>query len=212
MSTEQSRQLTDAIVKLDSTALEKACRGALASGVPAEKVLDGMTKGMDIVGQKYEDREYFLAELIMAGEVMKEGIKILQPHLKGSRARGHGKVVIGTVRGDLHDIGKDLAATLLETSGFQVIDLGVDVAAEAFVEATRREKPKIVAMSALLTVSLNEVENTVKALKETGLREKVKVIIGGAAASEQFGKKIGVDAVAADAVQGARICKEWASA
>ena len=112
------------------------------------------------------------------------------------------------MRGDLHDIGNDLAKTLLETTGFEVIDFGVDVSPEAF-ETIRKQKPNIMAMSALLTVSLNEVENTVRALEKARLGKKVKIFIGGAAVSEQFGKKVGVDVVAADAVQGARICREW---
>lgn len=211
MSGEILMKLTDAIVRLDAEGVEKACRAALAAGIPATKVLEGMVRGMDIVGQKYEEREYFLAELMMAGEVMKGGVKILEPYLKGEEGRFLGKVVIGTVRGDLHDIGKDLAKTLLETAGFMVLDLGVDVAPEAIVESVRRERPNIVAMSALLTVSLGEVENTINALEKAGLRRKVKIIIGGASVSEQFGKKAGVDAVAVDAVQGAKICREWAS-
>jgi len=212
MSEEMLRKLTDAIVRLDAEGVEKACKAALAAGIPPAKVLEGMVRGMDVVGQKYENREYFLAELMMAGEVMKEGVKILEPHLKGEKRRLPGKVVIGTVRGDLHDIGKDLAKTLLETAGFEVLDLGVDVAPEAFVETVQKQRPDIVAMSALLTVSLGEVENTVRALEKAGLRRKVRIIIGGASVSEQFGKRAGVDAVAVDAVQGARICREWTSA
>jgi 5-methyltetrahydrofolate--homocysteine methyltransferase len=211
MSEEILRKLTEAVVRLDAEGVEKGCRAALAAGIPPARALEGMVRGMDIVGQKYENREYFLAELMMAGEVMKEGVKILEPDLKGEKGKSLGKVVIGTVRGDLHDIGKDLAKTLLETAGFEVLDLGVDVAPEAFVESVQKQKPNIVAMSALLTVSLGEVENTVKALEKADLRSRVKIIIGGASVSEQFGKRIGVDAVAVDAVQGARICREWAS-
>lgn len=212
MSQEIMKKLTDSIVRLDTEGVEKGCKAAIAAGISPTKVLNSMVKGMDIVGQKYEQREYFLAELMMAGEVMKAGVKILEPHLKGGKDRFVGKVVIGTARGDVHDIGKDLAKTLLETAGFEVLDLGVDVAPEAFLETVQKEKPNIVAMSALLTVSLGEVENTVKALEKAGLRKTVKILIGGASVSEQFGKKIGVDAVAIDAVQGAKICREWASA
>jgi len=121
-------KLRDAIVNLDIDDVKKACKEAIEAGVPAYKaVTDGMAKGMEIVGEKYENGEYFLAELIMAGETMKEGMKVLEPHMKSGDVKKIGKVVIGTVRGDLHDIGKNVVVTLLNASGFDVIDLGVDV-------------------------------------------------------------------------------------
>jgi len=129
----------------------------------------------------------------MAGETMKEGMKVLEPHMKSGDVKKIGKVVIGTVRGDLHDIGKNVVVTLLNASGFDVIDLGVDVPPEKFVEAIKE----------------NEMESVVKALKEAGLREKVKIIIGGAPITQEFAEKIGVDAAARDAVEGVNICKLW---
>jgi len=212
MSDEILRKLTGAIVRLDPEGVEGACRDAIAAGIPPTKTLESMARGMDIVGQKYEAGEYFLAELMMAGEVMKGGVGVLEPHMKGEKGRFLGRVVIGTVRGDLHDVGKDLAKTLIEIAGFEVLDLGVDVAPETFVQAVQEHRPNVVAMSALLTLSLNEVENTVKALEKAGLRDKVKVLLGGAPVTEQFGKEIGADAVAMDAVQGARICRDWFTA
>jgi 5-methyltetrahydrofolate--homocysteine methyltransferase len=204
------RRLKDCIVNLDIEGIKQACEDALAEGVPPLRaVSDGMAKGMDIVGQKYETKEYFLAELIMAGEVMKEGMKILEPHLKGVELKGLGKIVLGTVKGDLHDIGKNIAATLLGAAGFDVIDLGVDISAEKFVEAVRNYEPKIVGLSALLTVTLPEVENVLKELKEADLRDQVKVIVGGAALTEEYVKKIGADAYASNAVAGVNICKKW---
>jgi len=206
-------RLRDAIVNLDIEGVQKAAKDALEAGIPAYKaVIDGMAKGMEIVGQKYEDGEYFLAELIMAGETMKEGMAVLEPHLKAGDMKTAGKVVIGTVRGDLHDIGKNVVVTLLKAANFDVIDLGVDVSAEQFVEAVKKHNPDIVAMSALLTTTMIEMENIIEELKKNGLRDKVKVIIGGAPITPEYAEKIGADAAARDAVEGVRICGEWVKA
>ena len=203
-------RLRDAIVNLDIEAVQKAAKDAIEAGIPAYKaVMDGMAKGMEIVGQKYEDGEYFLAELIMAGETMKEGMAILEPHLKAGEIETAGKVVIGTVRGDLHDIGKNVVVTLLKAANFEVIDLGVDVSPEQFVEAVKKHNPDIVAMSALLTTTMIEMENVIESLKKNGLRDKVKIIIGGAPITPEYAEKIGADAAARDAVEGVRICSRW---
>jgi len=203
-------KLRDCIVNFDIEGIQEACKEAIEAGIPAYKaVTDGMAKGMDIVGRKYENNEYFLAELIMAGETMKEGMKILKPYMKSSSAKKIGKVVIGTVRGDLHDIGKNVVITLLESAGFEVIDLGVDVPPEKFVEAVREHRPDILGMSALLTTTMLEMETTIKALKESGLRDKVKIIIGGAPITPEYAEKIGADAAARDAVEGVNICRSW---
>lgn len=203
-------KLRDCIVNFDIEGIKDAAEEALRSGISAyEAIMEGMAKGMDIVGKKYEEGEYFLAELIMAGETMKEGMKVLEPHLKKGELTKLGKVVIGTVEGDLHDIGKNIVVTLLSASGFEVIDLGVDVPAEKFVEAVREHKPDILGMSALLTTTMVNMKKVVEALKEAGLRDSVKIIIGGAPITEEFAKEIGADAFAPDAVQGVEICKDW---
>lgn len=203
-------RLIDCIVNLDIDGVQQACKDALAAGIPPFRaVMEGLAKGMDVVGQKYEAKEYFLAELIMAGETMKEGMTILQPHLKPGDLKVTGKVVIGTVRGDLHDIGKNIVATLLKAAGFDTIDIGTDVPAEKFVEAVRERKPDIVGMSALLTVTMTEMETVIKELKKAGLRDEVKVIIGGAPITSDYAKKIGADAAAKNAVEGVNICKTW---
>jgi len=215
MSSEEEilARLRDAIVNLDIEAVQKAAKDALEAGIPAYKaVINGMAKGMEIVGQKYEDGEYFLAELIMAGETMKEGMAVLEPYLKAGDMKAAGKVVIGTVRGDLHDIGKNVVVTLLKAANFDVIDLGVDVSPEQFVEAVKKHNPDIVAMSALLTTTMVEMESVIESLKKSGLRDKVKVIIGGAPITPEYAKKIGADAAARDAVEGVRLCSEWAKA
>ncbi|HIE13806.1 TPA: cobalamin-binding protein [Candidatus Bathyarchaeota archaeon] len=204
------KKVIEAVVNLDIDNIQRFCKEAVEAGISAYKVVtEGMAKGMDIVGQKYEANEYFLAELIMAGETMKEGMKVLEPYLKAEEKKVLGKIVIGTVRGDLHDIGKNIAATLLSSAGFEIIDLGVDVSPEQFVEAVKKNKPDIVAMSALLTTTMMEMENTIKALEEAGLRDKVKIIIGGAPITTEYAKKIGADAAAKDAVDGVNICKSW---
>ena len=203
-------RLRDSIVNFDIEGVREACKDAVESGIPPYRaVIDGMAKGMEIVGQKYEANEYFLAELIMAGETMKEGMKILEPHLKAGDVKATGRVVVGTVKGDLHDIGKNIVVTLLKAAGFDVIDLGIDVPAEKFVEAVKNNSPDIVAMSALLTTTMTEMENIIKELEKAGLRDKVKVIIGGAPITPDYARKIGADAAAKDAIEGVKICKEW---
>lgn len=203
-------RLRDAIVNLDIEAVQKAAKEALEAGIPAYRaVIEGMAKGMEIVGQKYEAGEYFLAELIMAGETMKEGMTVLEPHLKAGDIKTAGKVVIGTVRGDLHDIGKNVVVTLLKAANFEVIDLGVDVSPEQFIEAVKKHNPDIIAMSALLTTTMVEMESVIEGLKKSGLRDKVKIIIGGAPITPEYAEKIGADAAAKDAVEGVRVCSEW---
>lgn len=206
-------KIRDSIVNLDIEGVKKASEDALAAGIPAYRaIIEGMAKGMEIVGQKYEDGEYFLAELIMSGETMKEGMAVLEPHLKAGDIKSAGKAVIGTVRGDLHDIGKNIVVTLLKAANFEVTDLGVDISAEQFVDAVKKNKPDIVAMSALLTTTMIEMENVVKTLEKAGLRKKVKIIIGGAPVTAEYAEKIGADAAAKDAVEGVRTCAQLAQA
>ncbi|MGQ9721501.1 MAG: cobalamin B12-binding domain-containing protein [Candidatus Jordarchaeum sp.] len=204
------QRLSNSIINLDIEGVKQACEDALAQGIPPIKaVTEGMAQGMDIVGQKYENQEYYLAELVMAGEVMKEGMKVLEPYLKDAEVKRLGKVVVGTVQGDLHDIGKNIFATLLEASGFDVVDLGANVSTNKFVEVVRDQKPKILGLSALLTITMVELGNVVKELENADLRNQVKVIVGGAPLTEDYAKKIGADAYAPDAVAGVNICKKW---
>ena len=203
-------RLRDSVINLDIDGVQKACKDVLATGIePYKAIIEGMAEGMDTVGRKYEEKVYFLAELIMAGEVMREGMKILEPHLKSGDLKDKGRVVIGTVEGDLHDIGKNIVITLLRATGFEVIDLGVDVPAKKFVEAIRKHEPDILGMSALLTTTMKQMESVINEIEKTGLRGKVKTIIGGAPITPEFAEKIGADAAARDAVKGANICKRW---
>lgn len=212
MKREILNRLKECVANLDIEGTKQACYQALSSGVsPLDIALEGMAKGMELVGNKYEAGEYFLAELVTAGEIMKEGMKIIEPYLKGMNIKKLGKVVLGTVRGDFHDIGKNIVATLLDAAGFEVIDLGVDVPPEKFLEAVRTQEPSILGMSALLTVTMPEMETTIREIKKAGLREKVKIILGGVPLTEEYAKKIGADAYASDAVTGLNICKKWVS-
>jgi 5-methyltetrahydrofolate--homocysteine methyltransferase len=183
---------------------------ALMRGIrPYEVFTRGMVKGITVVGEKYESGEYFLTELVGAGEIMKEGMEEISPLLTSKDVRPVGKVVIGTVAGDLHDIGKDILKMLLSSVGFVVYDLGVDVSAEKFVDEVRRTEADIVAMSALLTTTMNSMKVTIEEVRKAGLRDKVKIIVGGAPITEEFSREIGADAAAMDAGHGVRICKAW---
>jgi len=206
------KEISNAIVEFNIDGIKDLIKKGMASGVtPYEILTEGMAKGMDIVGKKYEEKEYFLAELIMAGETMKTGMEVLAPHLKTSDMKRAGVVVIGTVKGDLHDIGKNVVVTLLSSAGFEVHDIGVDVPAEKYAEKVKETGANIVAMSALLTTTMVEMESVIKLLEKQGLRKKVKIIVGGAPLTEEFAEKIGADAYAPDAVKGLEICRSLAS-
>jgi len=187
-----------------------AVKEALNKGIPPLKIInEALAPAMNIVGKKFEEGEYFLAELVAAGETFKEVLGILRPLLLKSREKIKrlGKVVIGTVRGDLHDIGKNIVATMLESAGFEVYDLGADVPPEEFVKKAKEVNADIVAMSALLTTTMIEMKNVIEELKKAGIRDKVKVIIGGAPVTEEFAREIGADAYAEDAVKAVEVCK-----
>jgi len=206
------QKIRECIVNLDMDGAIENVKKALENKVsPVEIVSKSIVEGMSIVGEKFEKGEYFLSELIVAGEIGKEIVKLLDPYLKAEEAQVKklGRVVIGTVRGDLHDIGKNIVAMMLEAAGFEVIDLGADVPPERFVEAVKEHDANIVAMSALLTVTMPEMKNVIDELKKAGLRDKVKVIVGGAPVTEEYAKSIGADGYGETAVEGVRICKQW---
>jgi len=199
----------DRMINLDMDGTLEAVRAALESHVPAyEVVKEGLAKGMEEVGKKYEEGEYFLSELIVSGEIMKDAMTILEPHLKAGDLAIKGTIVIGTVAGDLHDIGKNIVATLLKSAGFRVVDLGVDVPAKRFVEEAKKNDAQAIAMSALLTTTMMEMKNAIDALEQAGTRKRYLVIVGGAALTEEFAAKIGADVYGVDAVDAVRICRE----
>ena len=208
--------LRDSLVSLDFEGVSRTAEAAMRAGVPPLKaVSEGLAVGLRIVGEKFESKEYFLSELVVAAEVMREGMSIIQPYIKGetgmSSDGAKGKVVLATVQGDNHDIGKSLVGTLLRASGFDVLDLGVDVPTASIVEAVREKKPHILGLSALLTVTMPEMGIIIKELTTTGLRGGVKVIVGGSPVTKEFAEKIGADYRAADAVDGVNKCNDWMS-
>ena len=205
-------RIKEALVDLDEEALLNAVEEALRAGVPAERIVfEAMSRGMEEVGKLFETGEYFLAEMIIAADIFRKAMERLQPLLEeaaSSAARARGRVVIGTVEGDVHDIGKSLVASMLRAAGFEVIDLGVDVPAEQFAEAVEKYRPDIVAMSALLTTTMKNMEKVVKTLEERGLRSRVKIVIGGAPTTPAFAERIGADAWARNAVEAVKKCVE----
>lgn len=152
-----------------------------------------MIKAMSEVGQRFQDGKAFVPQLLMAGRAMKAALELLKPMLAGSKSTTVGKVVIGTVKGDLHDIGKNLVASMLEGCGFEVLNIGIDVPAEAFVDAVRNNDPDILCMSALLTTTMTYMKDVISALEDAGLRDKVKIMVGGAPVSQHFADEIGAD-------------------
>ena len=172
----------------------------LSAGLSPNLILDsGMIAAMGEVGQLFENGEYFLPEMIIAAHAMQAGLKQLKPHLSDTSVQATGRVVIGTVAGDLHDIGKNLVSIMMEGAGFEMIDLGTDIKPGTFVDAVREHKPDILAMSALLTTTMSNMEITIKALETAGLRGQVKVLIGGAPITEEYAGKIGADGFGANA-------------
>lgn len=177
---------------------------ALEAGVPATEILnDGLLAGMSIIGVKFKNNEVFVPEVLIAARAMKAGTDILKPYLVSADAKPLGKVVLGTVRGDLHDIGKNLVKIMLEGKGLEVIDLGVDVAPEAFVSAAKENGANIIACSALLTTTMEEMKNVVDLCKAEGIRDNVKIMVGGAPITDAFCEEIGADKYTPDAASAA---------
>ena len=203
-------RVRNSLMNLNMKEAPKAAKKAVEAGIPPSLIVsEGIGKGMEAVGEKYENKEYFLAELLIAGEIMNRVLTVLEPHLKMEKAEATGKVVIGTVKGDLHDLGKSIVITLLKSAGFDVYDIGIDVPADKFVEKVKETKAEILALSALLTTSMMEMKEVIDALKKAGIRESVKVVIGGHPVSEKFAKEIGADAYGENAFMGSEICKKW---
>jgi dimethylamine corrinoid protein len=202
-------EIVSAFVNIEYPLVKDLVKKALASHIPPQDVLKAMQKGVAAIGSKYEEGEYFLSELMTGGEMMKAGLEELTPHLAMGSMATAGTVVIGTVRGDLHDIGKNIVMSLLQSSGFKVHDLGIDVPPEAFVSKVKDVKANILAISALLTTSMNEMGVVTEEVKKAGLRSMVKVVVGGNSVTEEFGKQIQADAATNDAMAGLRVCQGW---
>jgi corrinoid protein of di/trimethylamine methyltransferase len=187
-------ELYDAILTGNAKKAAEVTKTALAANVnPSELVQKFMIPAMDEVGRRFECNEYFVPELLIAARAMKSALELITPHLVAAGTEPMGRVVIGTVQGDLHDIGKNLVASMLEGGGFQVIDLGVDVPAEKFVEAAKEKDGTILALSALLTTTMTMMKTVIEALDKAGIRSKVKVMVGGAPITQQYANEIGAD-------------------
>lgn len=194
------QKLFDAVVDGDFKGVESNLRTALEAGINPDTILnEGMIAAMRKVGALFEEGEFFVPEMLIAARAMQNGMAILKPHLQQTDRKPSGKVLIGTVKGDLHDIGKNLVALMLEGAGFEIVDLGVDVPAEDFVKAAREINPDIIAMSALLTTTMPSMKTTLDALTAAGLRNHAKVIIGGAPVTEAYAQRIEADGYASDA-------------
>ncbi len=190
----QSNELYDAILNGDAKKAHDATQAALAAGVvPMDLINGSMVPAMDEVGRLFEAEEYFVPELLLAGRAMRSALELIRPLMAASGEKLSTRVVIGTVKGDLHDIGKNIVGSMLEGGGFEVIDLGTDVSPEKFVAAVKEQKPQIVCLSALLTVTMPAMKTTIDALQSAGLRTQVKVLIGGAPVTLQYAKEIGAD-------------------
>ena len=177
---------------------------AIDEGYSAQDILEkGLIDGMNIIGGKFKNNEVFVPEVLIAARAMNQGAALLKPLLAAEGVKANGKVCIGTVQGDLHDIGKNLVKMMLEGKGLEVIDLGTDVAPEIFVETAKNEGCHIIALSSLLTTTMGAMADVVKAVEDAGIRDKVKIIVGGAPVTEEFSQKIGADAYAPDAASAA---------
>ena len=205
-------ELYDAILTGDAKKAKEVTQAALdAKADPIEVVQKYMIPAMDEVGKRFECNEYFVPELLIAARAMKTSMELLAPQLAAAGAEPAGRVVIGTVQGDLHDIGKNLVASMLEGGGFEVVDLGVDVAPEKFVEAAEEKEGSIVAMSALLTTTMTTMKNTIEALDKAGVRGQVKVMIGGAPITQQYADEIGADGYSDNASAAVSVARQLAS-
>lgn len=172
-------------------------------------IIEECRKGMEVVGKRFEDKEYFITELIMAGEIFGVVMEMVEPAMKGSRASTIGKIVLGTVQGDIHDIGKNIVRTMLKCSGFEVYDLGVDVAPQKFVEKIMEVGSPLVALSALMTTSFNTMKETVEAIAKAGLRDKVKIMVGGGPVNEKVRDYVGADAFGKDVTAAVELSKSF---
>jgi Predicted cobalamin binding protein len=201
--------IQETLAKGDRNGVARLTKEALDKGMGVRAILeDGLIKSMSAIGEKFKANEIFIPEVLIAAKAMHAGIAVLEPHFAASGIKPVGKVVIGTVKGDLHDIGKNIVSMMLKGSCFEVVDLGIDVPPGKFLEIVQTSSPDIIAMSSLLTTSMGAMRETIKVLKESGLRDKVKIIVGGAPITQVFADSIGADSYAKDAATAVDKAKE----
>lgn len=202
------KKLYESVIDGDQAQVEEQVKQLLASKAEAQTILnEGLIAAMAEVGNRFENGDFYVPEMLIAARAMQGGLAILKPLLIEQGVKAIGKVVIGTVKGDLHDIGKNLVAMMLEGAGFEIVDLGTDVSAEKFVQAVKDHQPVLIGMSALLTTTMVNMQGTIDALREAGIRDSVKVIIGGAPVTEGYAKQIGADGYGADASRAVALAK-----
>ena len=199
--------ITSMIVELDDDNIARVVQGKIDAGAIPQDILKALTSGMDEVGRRYETDEYFLSELVLAGETMKRAFEVLKPHLKADESGDRTRIVAATVKGDNHDIGKNILLSMLLSAGFEIIDLGVDTSADEIVQAVKDSGAKVIALSALLTMTMNQISTVDEALRKAGLRDNVKIIAGGAPLNLKIAKELGADDYGADAIDGVRRIK-----
>lgn len=206
-----NEKLVTAIADMKEEEAMSLARAMLDKGEDPQAILDAGSKAMTFIGNRYDAGEYFLPELILAGDMMKQLGDLVKPKLGGKAAQTKplGKVVIGTVAGDIHDIGKDVVAFMLDVNNFEVHDLGADVSRETFVEKITEVKPDVVGMSGFLTLAFDQMKLTVEAIREAGMREKIKIMIGGSIMNEEAAEYAGADAYGADAMTAVKLTKSW---
>jgi len=203
------RQLESAIVKGNTKKAPAITRKCLLEGLPPQTVIEnGILKGLDTVGRKWKAYEYFIPNVLVSAMATKLCIEALRPALKSASSRPLGKAVAGTVRGDVHDIGKNIVLMFMEASGFEVMDLGIDVAPEQFVKVVKREKPDLLLLSCLYTVTMHAMEDTIIALQKAGIKGKLKIIVGGAPITREFADHVGADGFGVDAVDGVKQARQ----
>jgi 5-methyltetrahydrofolate--homocysteine methyltransferase len=205
---ETLQNIYDGIVSGKKPAVLENIAAALAAGIPVNTIVnEAMIAAMSEVGRRFETGEYFIPEMLVAARAMQAGMNEVKPYLTEAAMESSGKVVIGTVNGDLHDIGKNLVSVMLEGAGFEIIDLGLDVSPKDFVEAVSQHHPDIVAMSALLTTTMTNLKVVIDALKDAGVRDRVKVLVGGAPITARYAEEVGADAYAPDASRAVSVAK-----
>jgi 5-methyltetrahydrofolate--homocysteine methyltransferase len=202
------KPIIETLIKGDEAQLTQLVKSAMAQGVPAKKILsEGLIAGMDIVGEKMENEDMFIPDVLMSAKAMSACVKILKPQLTEEDTAAQGKVIIGTVKGDLHDIGKNLVAMMLASGGLEVFDLGVDVDPDKFAAEVKEKNAGMLCLSALLTTTMPMMRQTIKALTENGIRDQVKILIGGAPVTQGFADEIGADGYAPDAGSAVKLAK-----
>ena len=205
-----SKELIEAIVNMKEEETIAIVRNMLDNNEDPMKILDTCKEAMETVGKRFEEGDYFLPELIMAGEMLKQISEYIKPKLHGDTKRERlGKVLIGTVEGDIHDIGKDIVVFMLDVNGFEVLDLGIDVPVQKFVDAVRDFQPEVVGLSGFLTVAYNAMKATVDALSEAGIRDDIKIMIGGGQIDDAVLEYSGADAYGTNAIDAVRLSREW---